>query len=156
MENEIVKDLYHRPPYLLIQKIEYCDDKKVIAMTKLEGNEFFFQGHFPNAPVLPGALMQEMTTQSAGVLIARHYNPLGDEYDTENFDPQRPALGVLSRVKDARYKTFAKPGDLLTIEAKLIERLENFFEFKASIKKGDELVMKNHFVLTNIPSSHLL
>ncbi len=156
MENEITKDLYHRPPYLLIQKIESCETNRIVAMTELKGDEFFFRGHFPNAPVLPGALMQEMTTQTAGVLIARHYNPLGDAHDTENFDPQRPALGVLSRIKDARYKTFAKPGDLLTIEVELVEKLQDFFEFKAKITKSGELVMKNHFILTNIPSSHLL
>jgi 3-hydroxyacyl-[acyl-carrier-protein] dehydratase len=161
MDNRSVeKDLYHRSPYLLIDKIQACDEKKVIALKELNGDEFFFRGHFPNAPILPGALMQEMTTQAAGVIIARYYNPMGSDYDTENFDPNRPALGVLSRVKEAKYKNFARPKDALSIEVELIESLPDFFEFKGKITKtnnhGSKVIMTNHFCLTNIPSSLLL
>ncbi|MCF8058298.1 MAG: hypothetical protein K9K67_03320 [Bacteriovoracaceae bacterium] len=156
--NPIEKDLYHRAPYLLLDEIMNLSDTLLVAKKALIGDEFFFKGHFPNAPILPGALMQEMTTQAAGVLIARKYNPMGESYDTENFDPERPALGVLSRIKDAKFKSFARPGDILTIEVELIEKLENAFEFKGVIKKekGSEVIMKNHFLLTNISSSLLV
>jgi 3-hydroxyacyl-[acyl-carrier-protein] dehydratase len=157
----LYKDLYHRSPYLLIDDVLREDQSEIVTVKKLIGDEFYFQGHFPHAPVLPGAMMQEMTTQSAGVLIARFHNPV-ESYDTENFDPGRLALGVLSRIKEAKYKTFAKPGDRLEITVKLVERLEHAFEFTAVIKKFSDsdtegsLVMKNRFVLTNIPSAHLM
>ena len=161
MENKSVeKDLYHRSPYLLLDTIEFCDESKACALKSLEGDEFFFRGHFPNAPILPGALMQEMTTQTAGVLIARFYNPMGESYDTENFDVSRPALGVLSRVKEAKFKSFARPKDKSSIEVELVESLPDFFEFKGKISKtnksGTKVIMTNHFCLTNVPSSFLL
>ena len=161
MSNQsIEKDLYHRSPYLLIDEVSDCDETKVVAKIELCHDEFFFRGHFPNAPILPGALMQEMTTQAAGVMIARFYNPMGDDYDTNNFDPERPALGVLSRVRDSKFLSFARPGDQLTIEVSLVESLKDFFEFQGSIKKetsqGSKTIMKNRFCLTNIPSSALL
>lgn len=154
------KDLYHRSPYLLLDEVIECDSKAVTAKKLLVGDEFFFRGHFPNAPILPGALMQEMTTQAAGVLIARFHNPMGDSYDTNNFDPERPALGVLSRIKDAKFKGFAKPGDSLTIKVSLVEKIGDAIEFTAQIlktsEKGEEVIMKNRFLLTNVPSSYLL
>jgi len=148
--------LYHRDPYLLIDKVESISQKQITTSKDLREDEFYFKGHFPSAPVLPGALMQEMTTQTAGILIAKEYNPLGEDYDTNNFDPKRPALGVLSRVKDARYKSFARPGDLLHIQVDLIESLDNYFEFKAKILRGDKLIMSNHFILSNILSQELI
>jgi 3-hydroxyacyl-[acyl-carrier-protein] dehydratase len=159
-KNPLEKDLYHREPYLLIDDVLECDSQHIVVVKKLTGHEFFFTGHFPNAPILPGALMQEMTGQAAGVLIARFYNPMGDSYDTSNFDPDRPALGVLSRIKDAKFKDFVRPQDELRITIKMVEKLESAFEFKGTIEKktddGFITVMKNHFLLTNIPSRKLL
>lgn len=156
----LYKDLYHRDPYLLIDEVVKESADEIVVIKKLTGEEFFFKGHFPNAPILPGALMQEMTSQSAGVLIARYHNPMGEDYDTNNFDPERPALGVLSRIKDAKFKNFARPGDEIRITINLIERLESAFEFKGVIEKrvneGFVTVMQNHFLLTNIPSAKLL
>lgn len=156
----IEKDLYHRSPYLLLDEVVDCTETLVIAKKYLSGEEFFFRGHFPNAPVLPGALMQEMTSQAAGVLIARFHNPMGDAYDTNNFDPSRPALGVLSRIKDAKFKSFAKPGDTLTINVELVEKVDDAIEFKAFItknnKEGDTVIMRNRFLLTNVPSEYLV
>jgi 3-hydroxyacyl-[acyl-carrier-protein] dehydratase len=154
------KDLYHRSPYLLLDEVVECSSTQTTAVKKLVGDEFFFRGHFPNAPILPGALMQEMTTQTAGVLIARFHNPMGDSYDTNNFDPERPALGVLSRIKDAKFKSFAKPGDTLRIQVELIEKIENAMEFTGKIIKknesGEEVIMKNRFLLTSVPSKLLM
>ena len=161
----VENDLYHRPPYLLIDNVVDCTEDYIHAEKKFTGTEFFFQGHFPNAPILPGALMQEMTGQAAGILIARHHNPLGEDYDTNNFDPERPALGVLSRIKDAKFKSFAKPSDELVVKVKLIEKVHHAIEFTGTITKKStghtstgegELIMKNRFLLTNVPSRMLL
>jgi len=160
IDNQLEKDLYHRSPYLLLDEVLEIIDSYIVVQKRLIGDEFFFKGHFPNAPILPGALMQEMTTQAAGILIARKYNPMGESYDTNSFDLNNPALGVLSRIKDAKFKSFARPGDLITVRAELVEKLSNAFEFKATVSKenssGTKVIMKNHFLLTNIPSSLLV
>lgn len=158
--NNLSKDLYHREPYLLLDEAKVINSEKIVATKFLAEDDFWFQGHFPNAPILPGALMQEMTTQVAGILIAREHNP-DPNYNTNKFDPESPALGVLVRIKDAKFKGFARPNDHLEITVNLIETITNFMEFKASIKKitsngNQEVIMKNNFILTNIPSRQLL
>ena len=73
--DHVEKYLHHRKPYLLIDSVKSVDEKSVVTAAKISGDEFFIEGHFPVAPILPGAMMQEMSTQSAGVLIAARYNP---------------------------------------------------------------------------------
>ena len=146
--------LHHRKPYLLIEKVVSVDEQSVVTSAKITGDEFFIEGHFPGAPILPGAMMQEMSTQSAGVLIAARYNPM------ENFNTEDPffnefALGVLVKVKNARFRGFARPGDQLEITVTLEEKVGEVFDFRGKIEVTGKKVMQNSFQLTNIPSKTL-
>ncbi len=149
---EIKKLLHHREPYLLIDEVISLDKMTIYTQKKLTGKEYFFEGHFPGAPVLPGAIMQEITTQSAGILITKFYSPVED-YDSEA--TKGHALGVLKKVSYAKYKGFAKPNDLLDIQVTLIEKLDNLFEFKATILNDGKVIMKNSFQLMNISDEYL-
>jgi 3-hydroxyacyl-[acyl-carrier-protein] dehydratase len=152
-KKEIQTLLHHREPYLLIDSIESMTDIKIVAKKKLNIDEYFFKGHFPGAPILPGAMMQEMTTQTAGVLLTKNYSPLKN-YNSNT--TKGYALGVLKKVTESRYKGFARPSDELTIEVSLIESVENLFEFKGKIYKNNEVIMRNLFQLMNISEDHLL
>ncbi|MFM8250758.1 MAG: 3-hydroxyacyl-ACP dehydratase FabZ family protein [Planctomycetota bacterium] len=151
---DVTKYLHHRPPYLLVDRVMSCGDLEVVTEKRVTGEEFFLPGHFPGAPILPGAMMQEMTTQSAGILIAARYNPMS-EFDTSDPHFNRYALGVLVRIHQARYYTFARPGDVLTCTVTLQERLEQLFDFRAAITINGRAIMRNAFQLTNIESSVL-
>ena len=146
--------LHHRPPYLLVDSIESVDDDKIVTQTTVDDSAFFITGHFRGAPVLPGAMMQEMSTQSAGILIAARYNPM-KSFDTHDPLHNPYALGVLVKVKHARFRGFARPGDALRTTVRLEELVANVFEFAAEIALGDQTIMKNKFQLTNIPSESL-
>jgi 3-hydroxyacyl-[acyl-carrier-protein] dehydratase len=152
-KSEIQKLLHHRDPYLLIDEVLKINELELTAVKILIGDEYFFKGHFPNAPILPGAMMQEMTTQTAGVLITKFYSPISD-YDSNS--TKGHALGVLKKVNYAKYKGFAKPGDLLRIEVKLISHLESLFHFKANIYLKEKVIMSNSFCLVNIKDSYIL
>ena len=68
-----VKDyLHHRAPYLMVGTIESIGDRDILTRTQVTGEESFLAGHFPGAPIVPGAMLQEMTTQSAGILLVQH------------------------------------------------------------------------------------
>ena len=146
--------LHHRAPYLMVDEIVSISDRQVVTEKKLTGEEFFFSGHFPGAEVLPGAMMQEMTTQSAGILIAAEHNPM-QEYNTHDPHFNEFALGVLVKVKRARYRGFARPGDILTVTVTLEEIVGDVFEFSARIVSGEQRLTENRFQLTNIKSSVL-
>ncbi len=150
--------LHHRDPYLLIKEIVSIQDNEIVTSSSISGDEFFIAGHFLGAPILPGAMMQEMTTQSAGILIAARYNPM-EKYDTHDPFFNEYALGVLVKVKQARFRGFARPGDELRIKVNLNEHLnENsgqIFDFNATVSVGDQAIMRNSFQLTNILSKTL-
>ena len=146
--------LHHRSPYLLVQNIVEISDQKIVTEATVRGDEFFIAGHFPGAPILPGAMMQEMSTQTAGILIAAKYNPM-EEFNTHDPLFNEWALGVLVKVSRARYRGFARPGDLLKIVVELNEQVGAMFDFSATIENGDAKIMQNSFRLTNILSKTL-
>ncbi len=146
--------LHHRPPYLMVDRIVSMTDDQVVTEKQITGSEFFIAGHFPGAPIVPGAMMQEMTTQSAGILIAARYNPM-EQFDTSDPFFNEYALGVLVKVTRAKYRSFARPGDTLIVNVKLNEHINQVFDFSASILVEDETIMKNSFQLTNIKSKVL-
>lgn len=114
--------------------------------------EFYLQGHFPGAPVVPGAMLQEMTTQTAGLIIAEFYSPVAD-YDSEK--TKGHALGVLRAINYSKFKSFARDGDELSIKVKLVEKEANRFQFQASVYRGETKIMSNSFVLVNIDENVL-
>ncbi len=143
--------LHHRPPYLMVDEIQSISKEEIVTTKRLTGDEYFLQGHFPGAPVVPGAMLQEMTTQSAGILIAARHNPM-QEYNTHDPHFNEYALGVLVKVEQARFKGFARPGDQLEIRVNLNERLSGIFDFRATVSVRDKVIMRNRFQLTNIES----
>lgn len=138
----------------MVDQIVSISDTEVVTEKKITGEEFFIAGHFPGAPIVPGAMMQEMSTQSAGILIAANFNPM-KEYDTEDPFFNEYALGVLVKVGRAKYRGFARPGDTLVTKVKLTERIDPLFEFTAEVSVDDKRIMKNSFCLTNIKSTVL-
>ena len=138
----------------MVDEIESIKSGTIVTAAVVKSDAFFISGHFPGAPILPGAMMQEMSTQSAGILIAAKYNPM-ESFNTHDPFFNRYALGVLVRVKNARYCGFARPGDRLRIVVDLNEIVGSVFEFAARITCGEKTIMRNTFQLTNIPSETL-
>ena len=146
--------LHHRAPYLMVDRIVSISDNEIQTEHIVTGEEFFIPGHFPGAPIFPGAMMQEFSTQSAGILIAAKYNPMA-QYNTHDPKFNEYALGVLVKVKQARYKGFARPGDTLSMRVVLNEQVSNIFDFSATLTVGEKTIMRNQFTLTNIKSTLL-
>lgn len=152
MTLDLRKLLHHRKPYLMIDEVVDHSPTFIQTIKVPKAEEFYLQGHFPHVPVVPGAMMQEMATQSAGVLITQYYSPVPD-YDSEK--TKGHALGVLRAVHLAKFKSFARPEDVLKISVHLTDRLETSFRFKAVIESGDTKIMYLEFTLVNIEESKL-
>ena len=110
--------LHHRAPYLLVDQIERLDPETVVTLHHVRDDAYFVKGHFPGAPIMPGAMMQEFSTQSAGILIAGNFNPM-DDFNTHDPHHNEFALGVLVRIKRAKYLSFARPGEVLRAQVQL-------------------------------------
>ena len=152
--DKVTKYLHQRPPYLLVDKVVSITTNEVVTQKTVIGEEEFIQGHFPGAPVFPGAMMHELTTQSAGILIASQYNPMRD-FDTEDPKHNEYALGVLVKTDYARYRGFARLGDVLVATVWLNDRVSEMFDFSGTVSVNGNTIMKNRFRLMNIKSSAL-
>ena len=111
---EIKKILPHREPMLLIDETELVDGIAISHYTVL-GNEFFLQGHFPGAPVVPGVILCEMMAQSACLLISA-----GDKKCTP----------FLSSLKSVKFKNKVIPGDTITFKCQLTAQKGTFYFIK--------------------------
>lgn len=152
-KNEILTTLHHRPPYLMVDEVEMVNETKIIAIKHPLLEEHYIQGHFPGAHVVPGAMMQEMSSQAAGILLTKFHSPV-ENYNSET--TKGHALGVLKKVNWAKYKNFAKPGTPIRIEVELKEKVDNLFEFQATLSSDGKWIMKNSFQLINISDAPLL
>ncbi len=143
--------LHHRDPYLMVDRINAISADSIKTEKRFAGTEFFSEGHFPGATVFPGAMLQEISTQSAGILIAAHYNPM-TEFDTSSPFANEYALGVLVKVGRAKYTGFVRPGDQICATVLLDDQISNLFDFSASLSVDGRVVMRNAFRLANIKS----
>ena len=124
---EIMKLLPHRYPFLLVDKIVECDDEKhIVGVKNVTINEPFFQGHFPEMPVMPGVLQLEAMAQVAGILLNRIAgNPEG--------------VPFFMGIDGARFRKVVKPGDQLRIEVEITKLRSKIARFKAVVKVDDKV-----------------
>ena len=96
---EIEALLPHRSPFLFVDKILQADDKKIVARHVFTDEEFFFKGHFPEYPVVPGVILIETMAQSGGAGL-RKQGILGGD-----------ALFFLASVDKVKFRRQVRPGD---------------------------------------------
>ena len=105
---EIIKILPHRYPFLLVDRIVAIDMQQgtIVGQKNLTINEAFFQGHFPEAPLMPGVLILEALAQTGGILVHLRDN--------------KGKIAVLLSVQSAKFRRPVKPGDVLLLKASLL------------------------------------
>lgn len=105
---EIQNIIPHRYPFLLVDKIiELEKRKKAIGIKNVTINEPFFQGHFPNNPLMPGVLIVEAMAQVGAVAVM-------------TLEENKDKLAVFAGIDSIRFKKQVRPGDTLKIEVELI------------------------------------
>ncbi|MDO4987746.1 MAG: 3-hydroxyacyl-ACP dehydratase FabZ [Synergistes sp.] len=127
--NEILKFLPQRYPFLLVDRIENVvdtdDEKSVVGYKNVTYNEPFFQGHFPDEPVMPGVLILEAMGQVGAVLL---------KLQPEFADGKRRVI-YLTSIDHVRFRKPVRPGDCLVTHAKCKKRYGDMgkFEFIATV-----------------------
>lgn len=135
---EIEKVIPHRYPFLLIDKVIDIElEKKITAIKCISFNEYFFQGHFPSRPLMPGVLSVEAMAQAAGVLTRLSFDP---DYKVE-------ALFFAS-IDNIRFRKPIEPGDTLYLEIELIKVRNGFYKYYGVAKVCNEVVSSADFLLT--------
>lgn len=106
---EIIEMIPHRYPFLLVDKITECVPGKYAKGYKnVTFNEEFFQGHFPNNPIMPGVLQIEAMAQCAAPILLQ-------------MDEFKGKLALFAAADNIRFKSMVRPGDRLDMEVQLLK-----------------------------------
>ena len=129
--HEILKHLPHRYPFLLVDRVvAFEPGKSLVAYKNVSINEPFFQGHFPQRPVMPGVLIMEALAQATGLFAFR----------TEERQAKRNSLYYFVGIDKARFKRPVEPGDQLFLEVDLIRTRRGIWVFDTRAKVDGRIV----------------
>lgn len=121
------RTLPHRFPFLLVDKIIELTDAKIVGVKNVTFNEYFFQGHFPGNPIMPGVLQIEALAQTGGILCINSM-PKGD-YDT-----------YFLKIDNCKFKQKVVPGDTMLLKMELIEPIRRgICVMRGSVYVGNKL-----------------
>ena len=144
---EIKKYLAHRYPFLLVDKVlDFERGKSLTAVKNVTVNEPFFQGHFPDYPVMPGVLIMEALAQATGLLGFR----------TMDEEPNDGMLYLFAGIDKARFKRQVVPGDVLTLQVELLKRSRGIWKFDCKATVDGQLAASAEIMCaaTTAPSSN--
>ena len=125
----------HRYPFLLIDRVEeIVRNTSAIGVKNVTNNEPFFQGHFPDKPIMPGVMIVEAMAQTAGVLVV------------ETLDMIDQGLLVYFMTLDkTRFRKLVEPGDVLELHVKILRGRGKIWKFWGEAKVGGEIVAEAEY-----------
>ena len=139
---EILRTIPHRPPFLFIDEIVALGEDGATCKRTIRAEEPQFEGHYPGNPIMPGVLLCEACFQTGAVYLGRQIEQ--DGKSLKNVTP------VLSRISNARFKQMVKPGDEITIEVTMKEKVSRFFFMQGKVLKGGRPAMTIDFALAMV------
>ena len=130
-KKEIERNIPHRDPFLLVDEVRILEERKsCIGIKHITGKEYFFKGHFPNTPIMPGVLVVESISQAFG---AAAMSFVSNGHDLPLF------LGV----EDAKFRGMVVPGDILQMPVQIL-RLGKLSRIYAEAYVNDKLCTQAH------------
>ena len=146
--NEIKNLLPHREPFLFVDKCEIIEvGIKGVGYRKFLPNEFFFKGHFPELPIVPGVILIEALAQTAGIIVSK------------TFDENEEDRSVLfMSVSDAKFRKPVLPNDDISFEVEKLNNVKSVYKFYGLAKNNSTKVCEAKFsaMITNKSSSEIL
>ena len=132
---EVLRRIPHRYPFLLVDRAEdYRQNESIVGIKCVTMNEPFFQGHFPNNPVMPGVLIVEAIAQSGALLMSKSLNA----------DVTGRTILFVS-VDNVRFRVPVRPGDVLRLHVEVVRHRGDLFKFKGRALVGDKVAAECEF-----------
>ena len=145
--DEIKNLLPHREPFLFVDKCEIIEAGiKGVGYRKFLPNEFFFKGHFPELPIVPGVILIEALAQTAGIVVSKVYENAIDK------------SVLFMSVSDAKFRKPVFPNDDISFEVEKLSNVKSVYKFFGLAKKNSTKVCEAKFsaMITNKSSSEIL
>lgn len=119
---------------LLVDEIVTKDESSIVCRKRFRPEEYFFQGHYPRYPLVPGVILCESAMQAGAILLSGYL-------DTAK-------VPVATRLNDVKFKRIVRPGELIQMEVRLIERLADTFFMRARVTCDGKLAASFGFACT--------
>jgi 3-hydroxyacyl-[acyl-carrier-protein] dehydratase len=135
---EILAAIPHRDPFLLVDEILERSDTRIVGSKVFGGEEWFFAGHYPGHPLVPGVLLCEAAMQCGAVLLSQYFSDAAGK------------VPVATRINDVRFKRMVRPGEKIVMEVELTERLADAFFLKAKVSVDGKVAARFEFACTAV------
>ncbi|MDR0611795.1 MAG: 3-hydroxyacyl-ACP dehydratase FabZ [Planctomycetaceae bacterium] len=132
---EVYNAIPHREPFLFVDEIVECDDKRILCKKTFTGNEFFFKGHYPGFPIVPGVLQCEAALQAGAILLTRIFK-------NEEIGRRLP---VVAKMGEVRFKQMVQPGDTIMMEVKFREKMTGVYFLRAKVTLNGKISVQFDF-----------
>lgn len=129
---QIKNAIPHRPPMLLVDEIVQQDENSIVCRKTFRADEYFFQGHYPDYPLVPGVILCECAAQTGAILLASIIST-GD------------GVPVLTRMNDVKFKNMVRPGDTIEMHVKLDEVISNAYFLTGQVKVDGKTAVRLSF-----------
>lgn len=137
ISEEIYQAIPHRYPFLFVDTICEFSGDRIKTTKRVRPEDFFFQGHYPGNPIMPGVLVCESIFQTGAILISKRIGFGGGQ-----------GVPVLTRIQDAKFRSMIKPDDLLETEVEIIESLGGAYFLKGKVAVSGKTVVTVKFACT--------
>ena len=132
MTQDFLQYIPHRPPFLFIDRVVEETDNTIITEKKVDPKEPFFEGHYPENPIMPGVLIFESIFQAGAIMMGKRITNEG-------------RIPVLTRVNNIKLKHAVHPGDTMQIEVTLKDLVSNAAYMSGKASVGGKTVVTLEF-----------
>jgi 3-hydroxyacyl-[acyl-carrier-protein] dehydratase len=136
---EIEAAIPHRPPFLLVDEIVSRNEKSITCRKTFGRGEYFFAGHYPDYPLVPGVLLCEAALQTGAILLAGR---------ADSCDNRVP---VVTRMNEVRFKRPVRPDETIEMEVTWREQLADASFFEAKVTCNGKLAVRFEFACALVP-----
>src|SRR5262249_35695962 len=126
---------------------------EIVCRKHFSGDEWFFVGHYPTDPIVPGVLLCEAALQTGAILLSRSIAGKNGSASGEVNADSSQHIPVVTRMNEVRFKQIVRPGDTIEIATKLRERLGEAFFFDAKVTCGGKVAVRLEFACMLVANS---
>jgi 3-hydroxyacyl-[acyl-carrier-protein] dehydratase len=130
----------HRPPMLLVDEVVELGENTICCRKTFRDDEFFFQGHYPDQPIVPGVILCEAGMQAGAILLSK-------------FVQEGNGVPVATRLNDVKFKKMIRPGDTIEMNVTLDEQVSNAFFLQAKVTCDGKIAARFEFACTMAPKA---